>query len=530
MATLWTEDFQRLGNGFTNTPTVPVGHFNVTGTPVNPPYTIAAGTPLRNATGDTIPVLTPSDIDGTVLNPASFSPAKTGNGTNNITLGLFNVNDVTGIHSPAGDYAVAPHQASARYVAIGDTVELQVTNTSGLHHAFHMHGFSFQPVTLTRANNPTFTFPPEFVDAVDTPPNYTLTYRFKVEDRPQMDGTTPGGAAGRWVFHCHMFIHAHLGLIAELVVTSADGNERPYVDMTPTEVAADEGDVAQVSGKIVDPDNDPVTMSANVGQVVNNNDGTWTWSDDTTGAPATQQVFITGTDPQGLTGQVEFDLNVAPAPNGPPTISASPNPVTVTAGQTSTVGLTTGDPNGDTVTTSITSGPGFASLVGGDLQLSPGAGDVAGSPYTVTVQASDGSLTASEDVTVNVVAAPPEGGVFGDFTGDGAADFAVFRPSNSRWYVNGIAGSTQWGKSGDVAVPGDYNGDGTTDIAVFRPSNGRWFINGIAGSTAWGKNGDIAVPGDYTGDGTTDIAVFRPSEQPLVREWHRRLHPVGQGR
>ncbi len=57
--------------------------------------------------------------------------------------------------------------------------------------------------------------------------------------------------------------------------------------------------------------------------------------------------------------------------------------------------LTTSDPDGDPVTTSITSNPGFASLVGGDLQLSPGAGAVAGSPYPVTVQASDGSLTAN---------------------------------------------------------------------------------------------------------------------------------------
>ncbi len=124
-----------------------------------------------------------------------------------------------------------------------------------------------------------------------------------------------------------------------------------------------------------------------------------------------------------------IEILPAAAPNDPPTITATPNPATAIAGQTSVVDLTTGDVNGDPVTTSITSGPGFASLVGGDLQLSPSAGDVAGSPYTVTVEASDGTDTTSVDVTVNVVA-PPEGGVLGDFTGDGIADFAVFRPSN----------------------------------------------------------------------------------------------------
>ena len=66
VATLWTQDFQRLGNGFANTPTVPVAHYNVTGTAPATPFTIAAGTDLRSATGDTVPVLTPTDVDGAV--------------------------------------------------------------------------------------------------------------------------------------------------------------------------------------------------------------------------------------------------------------------------------------------------------------------------------------------------------------------------------------------------------------------------------------------------------------------------------
>ncbi len=92
--------------------------------------------------------------------------------------------------------------------------------------------------------------------------------------------------------------------------------------------------------------------------------------------------------------------------NVAPTISATPNPAIAIAGQTSVVDLTTNDANGDPVTVSKTSGPAFATLVNGNtqLQVSPQAGDVAGSPYTVTLQASDGTDTSSVNVTVNVIA------------------------------------------------------------------------------------------------------------------------------
>ncbi|HVF30030.1 MAG TPA: VCBS repeat-containing protein, partial [Pyrinomonadaceae bacterium] len=62
-----------------------------------------------------------------------------------------------------------------------------------------------------------------------------------------------------------------------------------------------------------------------------------------------------------------------------------------------------------------------------------------------------------------------------DFDGDGKSDLAVFRPSNSVWYLHrSTAGDQyiQWGLPSDKIVAGDANRDGKTDIGVFR--NGAW--------------------------------------------------------
>lgn len=124
--------------------------------------------------------------------------------------------------------------------------------------------------------------------------------------------------------------------------------------------------------------------------------------------------------------------------------------------------------------------------------------------------------------------------VAADYSGRLTSDYAVYRPSNSTWYINSMNVGIVWGQTGDIPVPGYYDADTKADLAVFRPSTGTWFIRRSSDlssySVRWGLNGDKPVVGDYDGDGLDDIAVWRPSDgvwyilnsstnQPTFLQW-----------
>jgi len=312
VATLWTEDYSRTGQGFSNVPTVPVAHFKVTGPAGG--YSIAAGTPLRLAVNAPIEVLGPAT--GGFLDPAVLG--KTGLASQDIRLtqspgSALGINGVQGVHDFPGDYSAAPKEGSARYARIGDILELTVTNATDANHPFHLHGFPIQPLEFTRVGFPTFTFPyHEFLDTIDVPARYTLRFRVRLLERPLMDGVTPGGGLGRWVLHCHILFHAVNGMVSELVVVGPDGNEAPLVNANGTTVQVNEGQTATMTGTYSDADGDAVTLTGPaLGTLVDNHNGTWSWSYPATPGPDKSQIlYVTATDAGGHKNQAAFQLTV----------------------------------------------------------------------------------------------------------------------------------------------------------------------------------------------------------------------------
>src|SRR5204863_8447496 len=120
-------------------------------------------------------------------------------------------------------------------------VQLAIANNTGgpgsnggsAVHPYHLHGFSMQPIAIYSANLQTnlFNFPYNvFVDTWEILPGEALVFRIKLSDRPVLADTATGGPLtlatdsdtggniGRWLMHCHIFMHGAVGMISELVV------------------------------------------------------------------------------------------------------------------------------------------------------------------------------------------------------------------------------------------------------------------------------------------------------------------------
>jgi FtsP/CotA-like multicopper oxidase with cupredoxin domain len=237
--TLWTLDYKRTGGGqgnmgFSALPTVPIAHFRIVkdnGKSKNDRFEIAAGDPLRihpKAKNEPVETLKAATITEFLLDPLGLTPPEIGTDALPITLtatGQPAIDLVDGFlfdegATPPALFTSVPHIGSSRYAAVGSLQELTIKNDTFAHHPWHPHGFSIQAVRFVDNATATTLFElpyNEFVDVVDIPPGTTLVYRVRLDDRPFDFDTPTGGAIGRWAMHCHIFFHAAIGMITELV-------------------------------------------------------------------------------------------------------------------------------------------------------------------------------------------------------------------------------------------------------------------------------------------------------------------------
>jgi FtsP/CotA-like multicopper oxidase with cupredoxin domain len=233
--TLWTLDYQHYGTaeypfGYAGVPTVPVAHFKIVDDDHSAGFfEIAEGDSLRVHPSIDAPIdsLRGLPITAHLLDPQAFATPRPGLSNEEMLFTVVGLKEsIDGIFgteldgSGVADYRDIPHIASSRYAKLGDVLELTIRNGTQMHHPIHLHGFSFQPIRiLDSEGNLDYEFDyNEFIDTFDVPATKQLVFRVHLEDRPVFATGEPGGGTGRWLMHCHIFNHAGVGMITELVV------------------------------------------------------------------------------------------------------------------------------------------------------------------------------------------------------------------------------------------------------------------------------------------------------------------------
>jgi len=188
----------------------------------------------------------------------------------------------------------------------------------------------------------------------------------------------------------------------------------PTVAVTTPSSPVNEGQTASATGTWSDPDvGDTVSLSASVGSVVKNANGTWSWSYATSDGPAqSQTVTISADDGRGGTANAQFALSVL---NVAPAVTAGSD-ATIVAGTTFTRSGSFTDPGADaawTATVDYGEGAGPAALTlnaNKTFSLSHAYSTVGA--YTITVRVTDkdgaqGSATVHVTVQANPAQATP---------------------------------------------------------------------------------------------------------------------------
>jgi hypothetical protein len=148
--------------------------------------------------------------------------------------------------------------------------------------------------------------------------------------------------------------------------------------------------------------------------------------------------------------------------------------------------------------------------------------------FTATITLKD-SFNVTTTIPVTVAVGSTTAGMIGIFRSNvpgsgGPAQFALDVNGDYK-FESGVDKFRIFGLDGDYPVAGDWTGIGAQQIGVFRPSLGAWFLdlnndgtwdpsttgsNGLKDNVFFfGLPGDIPVVGDWNGDGRTKLGIFR---------------------
>jgi len=243
--------YARGGNpGSDNDPAGDLLYIKIDNSLADPAFNIAEG-------NDVLGTGAIEDLKTLAISDFYTAPVATGNpgdghGSTNQTItlnavgaGMTAIDGIVGHFEDSGpDYTQVPYQDATRYAKTGDTLEFTIRNDTNQHHPFHHHGFSFQPVRVIQNSDNSVLYNydyNEFIDVIDLFDGQSIVLRMRLDDRPRITDTrqeagapapdqffASGGAAGRWVFHCHLFHHAAVGMISELVVSDTDRDGDGY--------------------------------------------------------------------------------------------------------------------------------------------------------------------------------------------------------------------------------------------------------------------------------------------------------------
>lgn len=229
----------------------PIAFFVITnGGSTNLP--LAAGSPILSSLGS--PKFLNENLQLLNTNALSAPPAPS-QGTKNHTLLFQNSIPANGVvsgptingyaataldgNTSYGSWLSIPHPPSSLWARIGDVLQLAIVNETDAMHPYHLHGFAMQPVSIRSANLATnlFTYPyRQFLDTIEVLPGQAVVFRIKLTDRPvYADSATggpvtvsstasTGGSLGRWLMHCHIFLHAAVGMVSELNVIANESD------------------------------------------------------------------------------------------------------------------------------------------------------------------------------------------------------------------------------------------------------------------------------------------------------------------